>query len=603
ARAGVAVQQIQLLDTIYDTQPAWDKVRDALEKAQREFPAGVLEPDLDDDQISQDAVVYGVSGSADPLVLLDAAERIKRELLSITEVKRINLIADPGEQVVIEYDDATARRVGLDARALGAQLSSRSLIVPGGLIHVGEKTASLRPQTEFRSLQEIRDTQIMLPSGSSVPLGELARVRLGPVEPTAERMRWNGEPALAVGVVPQDGLDRVRFGEVLRERMAELTPELAPVQVEEITFQPDLVKTRLAELTGSLQLGMLIVAVILFLVMGPRLGLVVTLVVPLVAFGTIAIFAAGGGILHQISISALVIALGMLVDNAIVMAENIQYRIDQGTPPRLAAVESVRELAVPLGTATGTTLAAFVPMLISKGNTADFTRTIPLVIMIALVVSYLFAVTVTPVLSELLLKRSKSAGGSSAEKPRRSFARRLAGVAVRRSGWVLVGAMVLLAATIFSSRWLDLKFFPPADRLTVIVELELPEGTHLETTDAAAHKLERALLDRGEMQSVATYIGRNGPKFYYNLLGQLNSPHRAVVIGEATSVDAIEPTLEWARDYVRRELPEASVVAKRLEQGPPISAPVAIRVMGQDLEDMEVVADELLGALKAIDGT
>ncbi|MEM8994558.1 MAG: efflux RND transporter permease subunit, partial [Acidobacteriota bacterium] len=603
ARAGVAVQQIQLLDTIYDTQPAWDKVRDALEKAQREFPAGVLEPDLDDDQISQDAVVYAVSGSADPLVLLDAAERIKRELLSIPEVKRINLIADPGEQVVIEYDDATARRVGLDARALGAQLSARSLIVPGGLIHVGEKTASLRPQTEFRSLQEIRDTQVMLPSGSSVPLGELARVRLGPVEPTSERMRWNGEPALAVGVVPQDGLDRVRFGEALRERMAELTPELAPVQVEEITFQPDLVKTRLAELTGSLQLGMLIVAVILFLVMGPRLGLVVTLVVPLVAFGTIAIFAAGGGILHQISISALVIALGMLVDNAIVMAENIQYRIDQGTPPRLAAVESVKELAVPLGTATGTTLAAFVPMLISKGNTADFTRTIPVVIMTALVVSYLFAVTVTPVLSELLLKRAKSAGAPSGEKPRRSFARRLAGVAVRRSGWVLVGAVVLLAATIFSSRWLDLKFFPPADRLTVIVELELPEGTHLETTDAAAHKLERALLDRGEMQSVATYVGRSGPRFYYNLLGRLNSPHRAVVIGEASSVDAIEPTLEWARGYVRRELPEATVVAKRLEQGPPISAPVAIRVMGQDLEDLEVVADELLGALRAIDGT
>ncbi|MEM1181396.1 MAG: efflux RND transporter permease subunit, partial [Acidobacteriota bacterium] len=604
ARAGVAIQNIELKDQIYDTQEVWDEVREAIDEARRDFPAGVLEPDLDTDLISQDAVVYALSGSADPLVLLDAAERLKRELLSVAEVKRVNVIADPGEQVVIEYDDATARRLGLDARALGAQLSSRSLIVPGGLIHVGEKTASLRPQTDFRSLEEIRATQILLPSGSAVPLGELARVRLGPEEPASERMRWNGEPALAIGVVPQDGLDSVRFGETLRALMAEIVPEVAPVQVEEIVFQPDLVESRLSELTGSLQLGMLIVAGILFLVMGPRLGLVVTLVVPLVAFGTIAIFAAGGGILHQISISALVIALGMLVDNAIVMAENIQYRIDQGAPAHLAAVESVKELAVPLGTATGTTLAAFVPMLISQGSTADFTRSIPVVIMTALAVSYVFAVTVTPVLSELLLKKAKAPEqASDLDKSRRGPARRLAGLAVSRSGWVLVGAVVLLSATVFASRWLDLKFFPPADRLSAIIELEMPEGTHLERTDAAAQQLERAMLERGDMRTVSAYVGRNGPKFYYNLLGQLNSPHRAMIIGEATTVDAIEPTLEWAREYVRLELPEASVVARRLEQGPPISAPVALRVMGQDLEDMEVVADELLGALKAIEGT
>ncbi|MEM6794600.1 MAG: efflux RND transporter permease subunit, partial [Acidobacteriota bacterium] len=478
ARAGVSIQRITFFDTIYDTETAWDEVEDALEKAQRDFPEGVLEPDLDDDLVSQEAVVYAITGSSDPLALVAAAEDLKRELLAVRSVKQVNVLADPGEQVFVEYDDATARRLGLDPGALGQQLSSRSLIVPGGSIQIGEKTASLRPQTEFRSLEELRTTPITLPSGSTVPLEELARVRRGPEEPPTERMRWNGEPAVAVAVVPQDGLDRVAFGEEIRERVAGVVARGAgELTYEEMIFQPDLVKARLAELTSSLQLGILIVAGILFVIMGLRLGAVVAMVVPLVAFGSIAVFAAGGGILHQISISALVIALGMLVDNAIVVAENIQYRLDEGAPPKRAAVEAVKELAFPLGTATGTTLAAFVPMLISKGNTADFTRTIPVMIMLSLTVSYLFAIVVTPVLSQLLLRRNEKAQENTRT---RRLARAIAGVAVGRSGWVLVGAVLLLGFTVFASQWVEQKFFPPADRQTLVMALEMPEGTNLE---------------------------------------------------------------------------------------------------------------------------
>ncbi len=592
ARAGVAIVHVEMENHVYATDKVWDEVADALALAQADFPAGVSEPTLDDDLIAQEAIVLAVTGSEDPLVLADAAERLQRELLGLPSVKQVKLVADPGEQITIEYDDVTARRLGLDPRLLGLQLQGRSAILPGGVIHLGAKAANLRPRTEFTSLEEIRATPVLLASASSVPLGELARVRHGPREPATERMRWGGEPAVGLGVVPKYGLDRIAFGREVRERLAELRPELSPLEVAEVAFQPDHVASRLDGLTRSLRLGIVIVAGVLFWAMGWRMGLLVALVVPAVALGSVALYATFGGILHQISISALVIALGMLVDNAIVMVENIQWRLDRG-------------LALPLGTATGTTLAAFVPMLVSKGGTADFTRALPLLIMLTLAVSYLFAVLVTPVLAVSFLRRRGDGSGAAEPGDGRvvQLADRLAGLAVTRSPWVLTAAAVLLALTLAATGRVDQQFFPAADRTTVVVDLQMPEGTHLDATDAVAREVESALLGHPEVGSVATYTGRASPKFYYNLASQPQSPHRAQLVAEATSLAAVERVLDWTRELARRELPQVEVVARRLEQGPPVQAPVEIRVMGHDLEAMEEVADAVLAELRAIPGT
>ncbi len=601
ARAGVAVIRVELLDQIYDTEAAWDEVRDAVAQARTEFPDGVGEPRVDDDLVSQEAVVLAVIGSVDPLVLARGAERMKRELLTLDSVKQVKIVADPGEQITIEYDDAVARRLGVDPQVLGSTLAKRSSIQPGGLIHLGAKSANLRPHTDFASLEEIRSTSVLLPSGNTVELRELARVRQGPAEPAAERMYWKGEPAVGLGVIPKDNLDRIEYGRQVRERVAEMQPLLEPLRIEEVVFQPDQVESRLKDLTWSLRLGILIVAGVLFYAMGPRLGLLVAVVVPLVTFGAIAIFAATGGILHQISIAALVIALGMLVDNAIVVSENIQWRLDRGLKIRQAAIESVRELALPLGTATGTTLAAFVPMLVSKGGTADFTRSIPILIMLTLSASYLFAVLVTPVLAEFLLRPGAMRTSETGFTLR--VANFVSSIAVRRPRWVLTGAAVLLLLTLVAAGRLDQQFFPAADRTLVIASLEMPEGTHLEETDAVTRRFEAALSAHPEVESVASFVGRAAPKFYYNLLSQPNSPHRAQLLAEVSSLAAVERLIVWVRRYARSELPEAEVVARRLEQGPPIEAPIEVRVMGADLEDLETAANDVLAQLRQIPAT
>lgn len=603
ARAGVAILHVEMHETVYNTEKGWDEVEDAVKKARREFPAGVLEPQIDDDLVSQDAVVLAIEGAVDPLQLLDAARKLKRGLVGLPLVKKVNFVGDPGEQITIELDDAAARRLGIDPRALGQQLGARSAIIPGGLILLGDKSANLRPQTEFRSIEEIRATQVLLPSGASVPLAAFANVRQGAAEPPMQRMRWNGEPAIAVGVVPQDGIDRVVFGQQVRAKVAELAPSLAPLKVEEVVFQPDLVEARLGELTTNLGMSILIVASFLLLSMGFRLGFVVSWVIPLVTYSAIAFFAGFGGVLNQISIAALVIGMGMLVDNAIVVAEAVQYRIDRGEPIHLAAIAAVRELAVPLGTSTGTTIAAFLPMLMAKGNTSDFTRSIPILIFLTLGLSYLFALLVTPILSEMFLKPRRPVEESEGESRFAGLGRALAALATRHPWPVVAAATVMVALAGWGWRFVDMRFFPQADRNTVIVDLEMPEGSHLEATDVVAQRLERALQAHEEVASVATFVGRAAPKFYYNLLSRPNSPHRAQLVAEASSFKGADRVIAWVGDYARRELPEVSVVPRRLEQGPPFEAPVEVRVLGQDFAALEQVADQVLGELRSAPGT
>ncbi|MEM8961323.1 MAG: efflux RND transporter permease subunit [Acidobacteriota bacterium] len=605
ARAGIGIVHLELHETVYETDDAWDDVREALADAERDFPAEAGRWTLDDDLISQEAVVLSISGSEDPLVLADAAETAKKRLLAIRPVREVKIVGDPGEQITIEWDDTTARRLQIDPAMLVHQLGNRSRIVPGGVIHLGAKTATLRPETDFASVEEIAATPILLPSGSSVPLGVLARVRRGPAEPAAERMRWNGELSVGLGLVPADGIDRVRFGAEVREVVAELATELEPLVIEEVVFQPDQVELRLTDLGRSLMLGIVIVALVLLVSMGPRLGFLVASVVPLVAFGSIALFAMGGGILHQISIAAVVIALGMLVDNAIVVAENIQWRLDRGEPVDHASVGTIKELAAPLGAATGTTLAAFIPMLISSGNTADFTRAIPTLILLTLTVSYVFAILVTPVLAELILRRRRDDDrfAGVADRLTRGLSRWIASVAIGRPLIVLAVMAVLMAITVWSAGFVDQQFFPAADRATAVIDLQLAEGTHLEETDVMARRMERYFATRPDVLSVATFLGRGAPHFYYNLRFLPASPHRAQLVVETTNLAAVPDVIRDTRQFAQQNLPAAQVVARQLEQGPPIDAPVELRVIGDDFEDLEIVADQLLGLIREIPGS
>jgi outer membrane protein TolC/preprotein translocase subunit SecF len=289
----------------------------------------------------------------------------------------------------------------------------------------------------------------------------------------------------------------------------------------------------------------------------------------------------------------------MLVDNAIVVAENIQWRLDRGAARRDAALAAVRELAVPLAAATTTTVAAFLPMLLASSSTADFTRSIPVVVIMTLTISYLFAMTVTPVLSEVFLRP----GESRATALTSALARILSGLALRRTRIVLAVVTVLVATSVLAAGTVRQQFFPSADRNQFVVDIKLPEGAHLSATDNASAILERALLDRPEVIHVGAFIGRSAPRFYYNIQSVPWSPHFAQLMVTTRRAGDVATTLAWLRRESERRLPGIEVIGRRLEQGPPVAAPLEIRLLGDSLASLRDAASSVAGLLRDSAGT
>ncbi len=596
ARTGVAIAVIELAGSVTDTETAWDEIDEALTRARVDFPGEVLPARLQRDIMAdQEAMVFALTGAPTTLDRLHAARILERALVRIPGVSRVEISGIQGEQLTITYDPAAARRLQLDPDALAAQLAAATHTIPGGRLVVDGVSATVFTGSSFESFEALAAFPIRLADGATLPLAQVASLELGPEDPAGERMRFDGVAALAVGVVPSANIDVVALGERVRSTVAAL--DLGSVQVTEMSFQPDRVEQRLSDLLGSLLLGMLIVAVVLVALMGPRMGLVVASVVPLVALTSVGLYAVGGGVLHQIAVAALVIALGMLVDNAIVVAELVQSRVDEGVPAYRAAALAVRELLVPLGVATGTTLAAFVPMAASQGNVGDFTRAIPIVIMLTLVVSYGYALLVTPVLSTLALRPRDATDDRWARA-----SDRIAALGVKRPWRVVVAAVALVALSGAGAARLDRSFFPASGRDQMVVEVVMPEGTHLDTTDEHARRLERALLAHPDVEMVAAFVGRSAPKFYYNLPTRPDAAHFAHLVVRATSPSAVPRVSADVRAFAATSMLRAQVIPRILEQGPPIDAPIEVRLVGDDLEASFAAAETVIGALRAVPG-
>ncbi|MGF1465904.1 MAG: efflux RND transporter permease subunit [Sandaracinaceae bacterium] len=595
-RSGIAILNVELRREVTDTDPAWDRVEDALEDAYGDLPAAALEPSLDHDLNDTEAVLLALTGPHDVLALADAADALRRRLLTLGNVSRVDVTGDPGEQIPVAFHEATARRLGIPPEGVARMLSARNVSVPAGDLRVGSRRLEIRPGSELETIDEIATTPVLLRDGSAVPLAAVADVRRMPAEPVAERARVDGETTVVLGVVPRRGIDTVAFGGEVRKVVDDFRAARDDIRIEEVAYQPAKVAGRLGELGVSLLIGIGIVALVVIGTMGFRLGVIVSSVVPLVTFASLAVYALGGGVLHQMAVAAMVIALGLLVDNAIVVAEAIQRRIDEGEPRPAAVKGAVRELAIPLASATGTTLAAFVPMLLAPGTTGDFTRAIPVMVMLTLAVSYLYALAVTPALSGLLLRPTRAGPSGLVDR----LAHRIGAFAVQRPWLALLAVLLVVGTSGAFAMGVRFNFFPSSDREQLVVSVELPEGTHLDATDEAARVLEAALRQRPEVRSVAAFVGRSTPRFYYNLPNLPRAPNLAQLIVTTRGPKDVLRLQGFVRQVGARRLPDAIVVPRRLEQGPPVPAPVEVRLFGEDLAALHQASELVRTALRDI---
>lgn len=600
ARTGVALARLKLRDHIYDTDSAWDRVRQAMERARQDFPDDVGLMTLDDRLIDIPAVVLAVGGSSSVTELSGVAEKLKQNLLDIPGISRIDLEGDADEQITLALDDAALYRLGVAPKRILDTLARRNQTIPGGFVVVEGKRLSVLPNTEFADIEAIRATPIELPDGSQVPLAAAAEVWRGPAEPRQPETWFDGERVVLLSVIMEEGsTDAIRFGERIRERLERVRADFEPYEIREMFFQPDKVSDRLDDLAWSLVLSVLIIVAVVFTGMGIRMGLLVASILPMVALISVGLYDLGGGVLHQIAVIGMVISLGILIDNAIVIVENIQGHLDEGMRRLDALRKAVGELAGPLGASTGTTLAAFAPLLMAKGGAADFTRGVPVMIMLTLSVSYLLAISAVPLLAARFLKPRKNI-----HKDRlMGLARSLGGLVYRYPRRLIVAGTLLVAISMGMTPFMAQQFFPNADRPRVIVEVYLPEGTDQAQTSEAAAQLERAIRARPETLEVHRFVGFTGPAFYYNLQRAPQAPNRARLVVRTPALEDTTDLVDWIRHELAPSVPELDISAGILGQGPPRTAPVEVRIYHPDDAIRARATEQVFSVLRGVTGT
>lgn len=600
ARTGVALARLKLRDRIYDTDSAWDRVRQAMERARQDFPDDVGLMELDDRLIDIPAVVLAVGGSPSVTELSEVAERLKQNLLDIPGISRIELEGDADEQITLALDDAALYRLGVPPKRILDTLARRNQTIPGGFVVVEGKRLSVLPNTEFTDIDAIRATPIELPDGSQVPLAAAAEVWRGPAEPRQPETWFDGERVVLLSIIMEEGsTDAIRFGERIRERLDQVRPDFEPYQLREMFFQPDKVSDRLDDLAWSLVLSVLIIVAVVFTGMGIRMGLLVASILPLVALISVGLYDLGGGVLHQIAVIGMVISLGILIDNAIVIVENIQGHLDEGMRRLDALRKAVGELAGPLGASTGTTLAAFAPLLMAKGGAADFTRGVPVMIMLTLSVSYLLAISAVPLLAARFLKPRKNI-----HKDRLiGLASYLGGLVYRHPGRLITAGALLVVISLGMTPFMAQQFFPNADRPRVIVEMYMPEGTDQARTSEVAAVLEQAIRTRPEALEVHRFVGFTGPSFYYNLQRSPQAPNRARLVVRTPTLADTTDLVKWIRHEAARSLPQLDITAGILGQGPPRPAPVEVRVFHPDDNARARATEQVYSILRGVEGT
>jgi len=599
-RSGFVQVIVKMLDHITDTDSVWDRVRRAVDKAKVKFPDGVLEPSVEDRLLDTAVAVYSLSGINDIMQLREQAKSIKNRMFNLPGIGKVSLYGMPEEQITITLKESFNNSAIINHELLAKQINERTKAQPINALHVGNNRINIDAHTEFNSIEEIKNTVIELTNGEQLPLSVLADVKLEAENVSNAGFWHHQERAIALSLyVPINQLNVVEFGKELRAYMEQIRTIYPAVKIEEVFFQPDRVLDRIQELGGSLLTGMLLVTLILAFFLGLRPGLVVATVIPLVTFSSLALFNLGGGVLHQMAIAGMVIGLGMLVDNAIVMVENIQYHIDDGMRGSDASVISVKNLAMSLGSATGTTIAAFMPMLLSHGNSADFTRAIPTMIILSISVSYIYAILVTPAFSHIFLKQHKENKESSLQK----LGHKLGQIAVGKTNVIIIGAVIFLVFSGYMFSFVQRDFFPDTDRNQVIIDIKHPENSHIIQSTKNTQAIAAQLAGQDHVERTVTFVGNSGPVFYYNLVEKPRSPHISRIIAIIDDVANSHEIIDWMTNEVSPHYPQAEIVARRLGQGPPADAPIEIKVIAENRLELTEAVRTIQDLLSQSEGT
>ncbi len=639
--------ETQIFFNVRDSAPpgdvpyTWYLVRKKVADMAAQLPVGLIGPFFNDEFGDVYTHVLALQGEGYSYAQLhDVAEDTRAELLRVRGVAKVDLLGDQAQHITIELDDARIARLGLSIQDLANVLGQQNTVAAAGVYTAGGDRVFVRPSGQFENVEAIAATALRI-NGRVLRLGDVATVRRGYDDPPAQLMRFAGRPALGMGITMQNGFDVIVLGKNLEGALARIQARLpAGLALDTVTSMPRAVHHAVDDFVEAVAEAIGIVLVVSLLSLGLRTGTVVVIAIPFVLAATAAgmkIFDVG---LHKVSLGTLILALGLLVDDAIIAIEMMKVKLEQGWERARAAAFAYDSTAFPMLTGTLVTTAGFLPIALAKSGTGEYTRSIFQVSAIALVISWLAAVIVIPLLGYYLLPEHAAHG---AGPPATWFARleaRLAGwvpaalrpapapplaarrrthdgqpdvydtpfyarlrglidACVRHRWLVLAATIAMFVVAMAAFGRIPQQFFPSSDRPELLVDLRLPEGASINATLALSRRMEGLLGGRKEVESFATFVGSGAPRFYLPLDQQLPQPNFAQFLVTTHDVAARESLAAVLAGALAADFTAAHGRITRLETGPPVGFPVRFRVQGSDIATVRAIADQVAARMRA----
>jgi multidrug efflux pump len=587
----------------------WYQIRKKIGDIRQNLPAGVQGPFFNDEFGTTFGNLYALTGEGfDYAVLKDYADRIQIQLQRIKDVGKVELLGLQDEKIWIELSNVKLATLGLPMQSVQQALEAQNAVVAASFFETPSERVQLRVTGRFETVDEIRDFPIRV-GDRTFRISDLADVRRGFNDPPAPQMRFMGQDAIGLAVAMKDGGDILVLGRALEAQFARLQDNLpAGMQLRKVSDQPAAVKTSVGEFVQVLAEALGIVLLVSFFSLGVRTGMVVALAIPLVLAMTFACMYYLGIGLHKISLGALVLALGLLVDDAIIAVEMMAIKMEQGYDRLKAASFAWTSTAFPMLTGTLITAAGFLPIATAQSSTGEYTRSIFQVVTIALIASWIAAVVFVPYLGARLLPdlakihAARQGPGASAPDPYATpFYRRVRGLVgwcVRRRKTVIVLTIALFALSIFMFRFVPQQFFPASGRLELMVDLKLAEGASLSSTAEQVKRLEAMLKDHAGVENYVAYVGTGSPRFYLPLDQQLPAASFAQFVVLAKTIEEREALRTWLIQTLDEQFPTLRPRVTRLENGPPVGYPVQFRVTGEHIDEVRALARKVAAKVR-----
>ena len=599
---------IELDDEIVEVDAVWAQVRDRLVEVRSVLPGSCQSPELQVVPLKAFAAILRITPES-PQGLTDiraAVRQLKSALIALPGTESVTVFGDPGEEVVVDLDAARLAEVGLPPTAIASQIAGQKDGRPAGRLREpgGDLALQLRP--DGRLEERLARTRVTWGDGESLELDELATVERR-LQPATMLALDGGERAIVLGVMVQDDQQIGDWDRQLQNRLAEFrAAQAGTLQARLLFSQAEHVQSRMAGLLRNLGLGTLAVMAVVLLMMGWRSMLVVAAALPLSALMVLAAMRALGIPLHQMSVTGLIVALGLLIDNAIVMVDEVHSRCSQGESPRQAITASIRQLAMPLFGSTLTTVLAFLPIATLPGPTQEsFVGTIAVSVILAIVASFVLAVTVIPALSGWLGISHRRSGwlghGLFIPVLHRLYSAVLR-VVLRYPALGVLGGVVFPVIGFVVAGELPEQFFPSSDRRQIQIEVEVASRDSLLRSEQAVQKVAAVVQQEQQVREQHWFVGGSAPTFFYNVVPRRRgAPFYAQAFVDLASTEDLVGLVRRLQEQIDQAVPECRVLVRLLEQGPPFDAPVEVRLTGPDLTTLQQLGRQVRGVLQDTD--